>query len=43
LVAMEAMKMEHLITAHYDGNVISVNCKEGMSVTAQTELVELGW
>lgn len=42
LVAMEAMKMEHLITAHYDGNVISVNCKEGMSVTALTELVEIG-
>lgn len=42
LVAMEAMKMEHLITAHFDGNVTAVNCKEGMSITAQTELVEIG-
>lgn len=41
LVAMEAMKMEHLIVAHYDGNVIAVNCREGISVAAQMELVEI--
>jgi len=42
LVAMEAMKMEHLITAHFDGEVKAVNCNEGMSVSAQMELVDIG-
>lgn len=39
LVAMEAMKMEHVITAHYDGVVASVNCKVGGSISTAEEII----
>ena len=41
LVILEAMKMEHVIAAHSDGAVSSVNCHEGEMVQAGVELVTL--
>ena len=41
LVILEAMKMEHPITAPRDGTVVSVNCKEGELVQPGIELVTL--
>ena len=41
LLILEAMKMEHQITAPRDGNVASVNCKEGEMVQPGLDLVTL--
>lgn len=41
LVILEAMKMEHQITAGHDGTIASVNCKEGELVQPGVELVTL--
>jgi 3-methylcrotonyl-CoA carboxylase alpha subunit len=41
LIVLEAMKMEHVISAPYDATVSSVNCKEGEMVQPGVELVEL--
>lgn len=41
LIVLEAMKMEHVITAPDDGQVVAINCKEGEMVQPGVELVEL--
>ena len=41
LVILEAMKMEHQITAGHDATVVSVNCREGELVQPGVELVTL--
>ena len=41
LVILEAMKMEHQITAGHDGKVVSVNCSEGELVHPGVELVTM--
>lgn len=41
LIILEAMKMEHQIVAPRDGEVASVNCKEGELVQPGVELVTL--
>lgn len=41
LLILEAMKMEHQISAGHDGTVISVNCREGEMVQPGVELVTL--
>lgn len=41
LIVLEAMKMEHVITAPDDGQVMAINCKEGEMVQPGVELVEL--
>ena len=35
------MKMEHLITAPYDGVVAKISCEEGMQVTKGAVLLEM--
>ena len=41
LIVLEAMKMEHVITAPDDGVVESINCTEGELVQPGVELVSL--
>jgi biotin carboxyl carrier protein len=41
LLILEAMKMEHQISAGHDGKVVSVNCREGELVQPGVELVTL--
>ncbi|HEX6100744.1 MAG TPA: biotin/lipoyl-containing protein [Thermoanaerobaculia bacterium] len=41
LLILEAMKMEHQISAGHDGKVASINCKEGELVQPGVELVTL--
>lgn len=41
LLILEAMKMEHQITAPRDGRVASINCKEGEMVQPGLDLVTL--
>ncbi len=41
LLILEAMKMEHQISAGHDGTIASVNCKEGELVQPGVELVTL--
>ena len=41
LIVLEAMKMEHPISAPYDGTVAAVNCKEGEMVQPGVQLVIL--
>jgi 3-methylcrotonyl-CoA carboxylase alpha subunit len=41
LIVLEAMKMEHVITAPDDGQVESINCTEGELVQPGVELVSL--
>jgi 3-methylcrotonyl-CoA carboxylase alpha subunit len=41
LLILEAMKMEHQITAPRDGKVSSINCKEGEMVQPGLDLVTL--
>jgi 3-methylcrotonyl-CoA carboxylase alpha subunit len=41
LLILEAMKMEHQISAGHDGTVLSVNCREGELVQPGVELVTL--
>ena len=41
LVVLEAMKMEHLISAPYAGVVKSIHCEEGQQVAKGTILMEL--
>jgi biotin carboxyl carrier protein len=41
LLILEAMKMEHQITAPYDGKVVTVACSEGEMVQPGVELVEV--
>jgi biotin carboxyl carrier protein len=41
LLILEAMKMEHQITAPRDGNVATINCKEGEMVQPGLDLVTL--
>jgi biotin carboxyl carrier protein len=41
LIILEAMKMEHQITASRDGTVASINCKEGEMVQPGLDLVAL--
>jgi 3-methylcrotonyl-CoA carboxylase alpha subunit len=41
LVILEAMKMEHVITAPRDGTVAAINCKEGELVQPGNDLIEL--
>ena len=41
LVILEAMKMEHVIVAPYDGRVTAVNCQEGELVQPGNDLIEL--
>jgi 3-methylcrotonyl-CoA carboxylase alpha subunit len=41
LLILEAMKMEHPITAPRDGKVASINCKEGEMVQPGLDLVTL--
>ena len=41
LIVLEAMKMEHQISAPYDGTVKAVRCAEGEMVEPGVELVEL--
>lgn len=41
LLILEAMKMEHQISAGHDGKIVSVNCKEGELVQPGVELVTL--
>jgi biotin carboxyl carrier protein len=40
LVALEAMKMEHLIKAPRDGKIKSVHCSEGKFIEANFNLIE---
>lgn len=42
LLILEAMKMEHQISAGHDATVVSVNCREGELVQPGVELVTLG-
>jgi 3-methylcrotonyl-CoA carboxylase alpha subunit len=39
LVILEAMKMEHTVTAPRDGKVVAINCREGEMVQPGVELV----
>ena len=41
LLILEAMKMEHQISAGHDGTIASVNCREGELVQPGVELVTL--
>ena len=41
LVILEAMKMEHVIAAPYDGTVHAINCREGELVQPGFDLIEL--
>jgi 3-methylcrotonyl-CoA carboxylase alpha subunit len=41
LIVLEAMKMEHQITAPHDGTISAVNCKEGELVQPGLELIEM--
>jgi 3-methylcrotonyl-CoA carboxylase alpha subunit len=41
LLILEAMKMEHQLTAPHDGTVLSINCKEGELVQPGLDLVTL--
>jgi 3-methylcrotonyl-CoA carboxylase alpha subunit len=41
LLILEAMKMEHQITAPRDGTIATVNCKEGELVQPGVELVTM--
>ncbi|MBV8546332.1 MAG: acetyl-CoA carboxylase biotin carboxyl carrier protein subunit [Acidobacteria bacterium] len=41
LLILEAMKMEHQITAPRDGKVAAINCKEGEMVQPGLDLVTL--
>jgi 3-methylcrotonyl-CoA carboxylase alpha subunit len=41
LLILEAMKMEHQITAPRDGTIASINCKEGEMVQPGLDLVTL--
>jgi len=41
LLILEAMKMEHVITAPRDGTVLSINCEEGELVQPGLDLIEL--
>jgi 3-methylcrotonyl-CoA carboxylase alpha subunit len=41
LLILEAMKMEHQISAGHDGTVAAINCKEGELVQPGVELVTL--
>ena len=41
LLILEAMKMEHQITAPRDGEIAAVNCKEGELVQGGVELVTM--
>ena len=41
LIVLEAMKMEHQITAPDDGQVVAVHCVEGEMVQPGVELVEM--
>jgi 3-methylcrotonyl-CoA carboxylase alpha subunit len=41
LLILEAMKMEHQLTAPRDGTVAAVNCKEGELVQPGVDLVTL--
>jgi len=41
LVVMEAMKMEHQLTAQHDGTVTAVHAKPGDQVAARKLLVEV--
>jgi 3-methylcrotonyl-CoA carboxylase alpha subunit len=40
LVALEAMKMEHVIKAPRDGKLKSINCVEGKFVEANVTLIQ---
>ena len=42
VVVMEAMKMEHTLTAGKDGVIVALNCEEGELVEGGVTLVELG-
>lgn len=42
LLILEAMKMEHQISANHDARVLSINCREGELVQPGVELVTLG-
>jgi 3-methylcrotonyl-CoA carboxylase alpha subunit len=41
LLILEAMKMEHVIAAPFDGRVSAVNCSEGELVQPGVDLIEL--
>jgi 3-methylcrotonyl-CoA carboxylase alpha subunit len=41
LIVLEAMKMEHQLTAPTDGVVKKVNCREGELVQPGVDLIEL--
>lgn len=41
LIILEAMKMEHQITASYDGTVEAIHCREGELVQPGIELVSI--
>jgi biotin carboxyl carrier protein len=41
LLILEAMKMEHVIVAPYDGRVTAINCQEGELVQPGNDLIEL--
>src|SRR3954462_7924946 len=41
LLILEAMKMEHQLTAPRDGTIASINCKEGEMVQPGLDLVTL--
>ena len=41
LAVLEAMKMEHPVTAPYDATVVAVHCAAGDQITAGAELVLL--
>jgi len=41
LLILEAMKMEHVISAPRDGTVAAINCEEGELVQPGSDLIEL--
>ena len=41
LIILEAMKMEHVISAPHDGTVAAINCKEGELVQPGGDLIDL--
>jgi len=41
LVVLEAMKMEHLVSAPYSGVVRQITCREGQQVGKGAALLEL--
>ena len=41
LLILEAMKMEHVISAPRDGTVAAINCREGELVQPGSDLIEL--